>query len=202
MLNEIKITRKIGRHSYSFTLTESELEDAYRLKERRYREDDFVNAFADASQDPDMRFHYGHLAEFPELLEWLCRLYDDIFDANMSHNDLMELALNRLQDESMTPEFFLQFAALAPAICDELTKDPAECEENCGRYYRCSYITEADERSKRWEMLASLLSMHKRGVCSCYAASSSASDCPAAKYLKGVWDISDFFHSEDKKEAV
>ena len=80
MTNELQITRTINGQTSSFLLTETELEDAYRLKERRYREDDFVNAFADASQDPDMRFHYGHLAEFPELLDWLCRLYDDIFD--------------------------------------------------------------------------------------------------------------------------
>ena len=202
MTNELQITRTINGQTCSFPLTETELEDAYRLKERRYREDDFVNAFADASQDPDMRFHYGHLAEFPELLDWLCRLYDDIFDANMSHNDLMELALNRLQDESLTPGSFTSLALLAPAVCEGLKKNPAECEEECGRYYRCMNITEADERSKCWEMLSSLLTMHQDAACTCHGKAGHKSDCPAAKYLKGIWDISDFFHLQDKKEAV
>lgn len=198
MTNELQITRTINGKTCSFLLTETELEDAYRLKERRYREDDFVNAFADASQDPDMRFHYGHLAEFPELLDWLCRIYDDIYDANISHNDLMEHVLKRLQDESLTPGFYTGLALLAPAVCEGLKKEPAECEEKCGRYCRCTNITEADERSRRWEMMASLISIHQNEACSCHVKAGNASICPAARYLKGLWDISDFFHLQDE----
>ena len=81
-------------------------------------------------------------------------------------------------------------------------KEPAGCEEECGRYYRCTNITEADERSKRWEMLSSLLTMHQDVACTCYGKTDHTSGCPAAKYLNGIWDISDFFHLQDKKEAV
>ncbi len=200
MTNELQITRTINGQTYSFALTERELEDAYRLKERRYREDDFVNAFADAAQEPDMRFHYGHLAEFPELLDWLCRLYDDIFDANTSHNDLMELALNRLRDESLTPGFFTSLALLAPPVCEEPEEAPPEYEE-CGRHHCGQNITEADERRKRWEMLASLLTRHKEADCTCHGKNGTHAPCAAAKYLNGEWDISEFFFLQDRKDV-
>jgi hypothetical protein len=68
------------------------------------------------------------------------------------------------------------------------------------RYHRCSNIAGANDRSRQWETLASLLTMHKNGSCSCNEE--AAEECPAAKYLKGAWDISEFFHSEDRKEAA
>lgn len=64
------------------------VDHAYRLKKRQYLEDNLADASSDASQDPDMRFHYGHLKVFPELPGWLCRLYDGILDANTSHDSL------------------------------------------------------------------------------------------------------------------
>ena len=97
-MEELAIERLIGKDSITITLTEDELEKAYRIKEKRYLEEDFANALADAAQNPDTRFHTGHLEEFPELLNWLCVCFDDFYDANMSHNDLMELTLNHLQD--------------------------------------------------------------------------------------------------------
>ena len=99
-MEELAIERLIGKDSITITLTEDELEKAYRIKEKRYLEEDFANALADAAQNPDTRFHTGHLEEFPELLNWLCVCFDDFYDANMSHNDLMELTLNHLQDAS------------------------------------------------------------------------------------------------------
>ena len=66
-MEEMIIERLIGKDNITITLTEDELEKAYRIKERRYLDEDFANALADAAQDPDTLFHAGHLEEFPEL---------------------------------------------------------------------------------------------------------------------------------------
>ena len=200
-MEELAIERLIGKDNITITLTEDELEKAYRIKEKRYLEEDFANALADAAQNPDTRFHTGHLEEFPELLNWLCVCFDDFYDANMSHNDLMELTLNHLQDASLTPEFFISFARCAPAVCMGAEKRMEDCEQNCAQYHRCSFIAEANDRSRQWEKLASLLSMHRSGNCTC-GKDGDTEECPAAKYLTGTWDISEFFHSEDRKEAA
>lgn len=199
-MEEMIIERLIGKDNITITLTEDELEKAYRIKERRYLDEDFANALADAAQDPDTRFHTGHLEEFPELTGWLCKCFDDFYDANISHNDLIELTLNHLRHASLIPEFFISLAESAPAVCMGIEKNLEECEQNCGQYHRCSNIAEANDRSRQWETLASLLSMHKNGSCSCNEE--NAEECPAAKYLAGTWDISGFFHSEDRKEAA
>ena len=198
-MEEMIIERLIGKDNITITLTEDELEKAYRIKERRYLDEDFANALADAAQDPDTRFHTGHLEEFPELTDWLCKCFDNFYDANISHNDLMELTLNHLQRESLKPEFFISFSKAAPAVCMGTEKNVEECEQNCGQYHRCSNIAEANDRSRQWETLASLLTMHQRGSCTC---GEDGDECPAAKYLAGTWDISEFFHSEDRKEAA
>ncbi|NBI85534.1 hypothetical protein D3Z47_04645 [Lachnospiraceae bacterium] len=200
-MKELQIERNMDNKKITVTLTDDELEKAYRIMERRYLDEDFANALADAAQDPDTRFHSGHLEEFPELSDWLCAYFDGIYDANMSHNDLLELALNRLHDASLEPQFFLSLSLTAPAVCMGIEKDITDCEQNCGRYHRCSNIAEADDRSRQWETLASLLTMHQNGSCTCSRDGSDVK-CPAAKYLTGTWDISEFFHSEDRKEAA
>lgn len=135
------------------------------------------------------------------LLNTCGMVIDDFYDANISHNDLMELTVNHLHHASLTPEFFTWLALKAPAFCKGLEKQPQDCEKNCSRYYRCSDITMADDRSKRWESLSSLLAMHIHGGCTCSKDSEEA-QCPAAKYLHGEWDISEFFHAEERQEAV
>ena len=100
----------------------------------------------------------------------------------MSHNDLMELTLNHLQDASLTPEFFIFLARCAPAVCMGAEKRMEDCEQNCAQYHRCSNIAEANDRSHQWETLASLLSMHRNGNCTC-SKDDDAEVCPAAKYL-------------------
>jgi len=198
-MEEMIIERLIGKDNITITLTEDELEKAYRIKERRYLDEDFANALADAAQDPDTRFHTRHLEEFPELTDWLCKCFDNFYDANISHNDLIELTLNHLQHASMEPEFFLSLAETAPAFCMGAEKILEDCEQNCGQYHRCSNIAEANDRSRQWETLASLHTMHQRGSCTC---GEDGDECPAAKYLAGTWNISEFFHSEDRKEAA
>ena len=199
-MNELQIERTIDNRKITVTLTDDELEKAYRIMERRYLDEDFANALADAAQDPDTRFHSGHLEEFPELSDWLCAYFDAIYDANMGHNDLLELALSHLHNASREPQFFSSLSLTAPAVCMGIEKDMSECEQNCGRYHRCSNIAEADDRSRQWETLASLLTMHQNRSCTCNKEGSE--ECPAAKYLTGTWDISEFFHSEDRKEAA
>ena len=200
-MKELQIERNIGNKKTMITLTDEELERAYRIMERRYLDEDFANTLADAAQDPETRFHSGHLADFPELSDWLCMYFDDIYDANMGHNDLLELALNHLHNESLKPEFFLSLSRTAPAVCMGIEKDMADCEQNCGRYHRCSNIAEANDRSRQWETRASLITMHNNGSCTC-SKDDGDRECPAAKYLKGIWDISEFFHLEDRKEAA
>ena len=126
-MKELQIERNIGNKNTMITLTDEELEKAYRIMERRYLDEDFANTLADAAQDPDTRFHSGHLEEFPELSDWLCMYFDAIYDANMGHNDLMELALNHLHNESLKPEFFLSLSRTAPAVCHILFNPPADC---------------------------------------------------------------------------
>lgn len=200
-MEELTIERLIRKDNITITLTEDELEKAYRIKERRYLDEDFTNALADDAQDPNTRFHTGHLEEFPELTDWLCTCFDDFYDANISHNDLIELTLNHLQHASLEPEFFISFAKSAPAVCMGIEKNLEECEQNCGQYHRCSNIAEANDRSRQWETLASMLTMHQSGVCTC-GKDENAKTCPAAKYLAGIWDISEFFHLEERKEAA
>ena len=200
-MNELQIERTIDNRKITATLTDDELEKAYRIMERRYLDEDFANTLADAAQDPDTRFHSGHLEEFPELSDWLCAYFDAIYDANMGHNDLLELALSHLHNASREPQFFSSLSLTAPAVCMGIEKDMSDCEQNCGRYHRCSNIAEADDRSRQWETLASLLAMHRDGSCTC-SKDDGDGECPAAKYLKGAWDISEFFHLEDRKEAA
>lgn len=200
-MEELTIERLIGKNKLTITLTEDELERAYRIMERRYLDEDFANALADAAQDPDMRFHAGHLAEFPELTSWLCACFDDFYDANMSHNDLIEITLNHLQHASLEPEFFIFLAQNAPAVCMGIERTLKDCEQICGRYHRCRKVDMENNRSPRWGTLAALLSIHRNGSCAC-GTDKNDGECPAAKYLSGTWDISEFFHLEDRKEAA
>lgn len=200
-MKELQIKRTIENETIITTLSDGELEKAYRIMERRYLDEDFSNALADTIQELGSRFHAGHLEEFSELSDWLCMDFDDIYDANMAHNDLISLTLKHLHDASLEPQFFLSLSRIAPAICMGAEKDMDDCEQNCGRFYRCSNIAEANDKSRQWETLASLLTMHQNGSCTC-STDGRAGDCPAAKYLKGAWDISEFFHLEDRKEAV
>ena len=66
-MEELQIERNIDNRRSTITLTDGELEKAYRIMERRYLDEDFANALADAAQELDTRFHSGHLEEFPEI---------------------------------------------------------------------------------------------------------------------------------------
>ena len=192
-MQQLIITRMMANTPYSIRLTTEELEQAYRIKQKEYLYEDFRNALADASQNPACRFHTGHLDEFPELVTWLCEHFDHFTDANMSHNDLLELTLNHLYRSSLTAGFFSRLSQITPAICCGIEKNAEQCERECSRYYRCDNIVSSDERSKQWELLASLIFMHRSGICSC--KSTNLMPCIAHKYLSGELDISEFFHT-------
>lgn len=194
-MEELQIERNMDNKKITITLTDGELEKAYRIMERRYLDEDFANALTDAAQDPDTRFHSGHLEEFPELSDWLCARFDESYDANMSHNDLLALTLGHLQHASLEPQFFLSLARTVSAACTGNEKDMEGCKEGCSRYLCCS-IAEADARSRQWELLAALLSTHNDGICIC-GRNGRPLQCPATKYLTGIWDISAFFHLRD-----
>ena len=200
-MKELLIKRIINRQKITITITDAELEKAYRIMERRYLDDDFSNFLADTAQNPDTRFHSAHLEEFPEVSDWLCMCFDDFYDANMGHNDLIELTLNHLYNESLKPQFFLSLSKIVPIVCTGFEKNTADCEQECGRYHLCSNINRANDRIRRWETLASLIFIHNNRICSC-SKNDDNRECPAARYLKGEWDITEFFHSEDRKEAV
>lgn len=195
------IKRILHRQSHTFTLSETELEQAYRIMEKRYLEEDFVNTMADTIHEPESRFHCEHLNEFPELLNWLCTCFDHFFDANMSHNDILRLTLNHLNHVSLEPQFFLDLSRAVPVDCMGVEKELSDCEQNCSVYHYCNHSAEARDRSARWEILASLISMHRNKNCICSKGNGSR-ECPAAKYLKGTWDINEFFHVEDWEAVV
>lgn len=197
----MNIKRTLHGQAHTITLTEKELDQAYQIMEKRYLEEDFVNTMADMLQKTELWFHPGHLSEFPELLNWLCTCFDDFFDANMSRNDLLTLALNHLNHVSLEPQFFLELARAVPVTCMGMEKNTADCEQNCSCYHYCSKAADADDRSGRWGALASMLSIHKNKGCTC-SKGEKARECPASKYLKGTWDISEFFHLETRKEAA
>ncbi len=200
-MEEFQIVRIMNNTKITVTLTDDELEKAYRIMERRYLDEDFANALADTAQNPNTRFHSGHLEEFPELLDWLCVYFDTIYDANMGHNDLLELTLNHLHNASLKPQFFSSLSRAALTVCIGDEKDIANSGQDCGKYYHCGNITKANDRSRQWQTLASLITMHNNGSCTC-SKDSNHRECPATKYLKGDWDISEFFHMKDRRDAA
>lgn len=189
----LTITRMMANTPYSIRLTNKELEQAYQIRHKHYLKEDFCKALACASKNSACRFHIKHLEEFPELVLWLCEHYEHFNDANMAHNDLIKLTLNHLYRSSLTAGFFTRLAQITPTICCGTEKNVEYCERECTKYYRCDNIASADEHSKQWELLASLISMHKSGICSCKSA--DRTPCIAHKYLSGELDISKFFHT-------
>lgn len=193
-MEQLQIKRTINKQDYLFALSETELERAYRMKQREYLYQDFTNALEDKAAEANCRFNAWYLEYFPELTTWLHRQFNRFFDANMAHNDLIELTLNHLDHASLTPAFFNDLARFVPTTCEDVEKRTEDCKQNCPKYHHCHNITEANDRRRKWKQLASLLSMHQYGTCNCNQEEKKT--CPANRYLSGEWDISNFFHSE------
>lgn len=95
---------------FSQTLSENEKEQICRSIEYRYREEDFVNRISDIYDNEQNWLHLKHLEEIPELMPWLIRHYDEYYDADLSHNKILELVLDKFYTISTTPNFFLELA--------------------------------------------------------------------------------------------
>lgn len=196
-MKQLQLQKTIYDIKYLITLNDTELEQAYLMMKQRYLIEDLKNLM---EQNPDSHFDSSHFEEFPELADWLYECFDNFYDANMTYNDLLELTLNHLEHACKIPQFYTELSCLVPSICEGIEKQTSLCEDKCPKYYRCSNIAAADERSKRWEELASMISMHTLGSCTCPKDNSHL--CEAAKFLSDKWDIHEFFHFIEGKKAA
>jgi hypothetical protein len=162
-----RITRRFFGIPIGISLTGEELEDAYRAKSRIYLREDMVNAVAEAHDYGDCRLCPNDLEKAPELLEWLCDRFDDFLDANMSHNDLLELTINHLANTASKPAFFHALATNA----------------------------KGESRAGMFRHLAGLLSAHHLEDCPCRGNGDTDIPCPASMYLSGGWGMAEFIHS-------
>ena len=195
-MKQLQLQKTIYDLKYQITLNDTELEQAYLIMKQRYLIEDFKNLM---EQNPDSHFTSDYLEEFPELAEWLCECFDSLYDAEMTHDEVLELTMNHLERICRVPQFYTELSCLVPSICEGIEKQTSLCEHECPKYYRCSNIAAADERSKRWEELASMISMHTLGNCT-YTKDNSHL-CEAAKFLSDEWDIHEFFHFIEEKEV-
>lgn len=107
-MNYTTSTENVG--NFSQALSEDEKEQLCRSIEYRYREEDFVNKISDIYDNEQNWLHLKHLEEIPELMPWLIRHYDEYYDADLSHNKILELVLDKFYMRSATPGFFLELA--------------------------------------------------------------------------------------------
>lgn len=197
-MEEMEISRKVGGRTYVFALTPHELEDAYRIRQKEYLEEDFANSMPDPVKEEGQRFNSGHLEEFPELMDWIYIVYDKVFDAEIGDSDLRQMVLKKLDEESGTVAFFDSLVHYTKAVCRGYRKELHECENKCASYYHCANIAEANDKCKRWEDLAALIHVHEAGSCGCQPDQEKL--CLAAKYLDGQVDFGEFYHALDEEE--
>ena len=107
-MNDTTSTKNIGH--FSQTLSENEKKQICRFIEYRYREEDFVNKISDIYDNEQNWLHLKHLEDIPELMPWLIRHYDEFYNADLSHNAILQLVLDKFYTISATPEFFLELA--------------------------------------------------------------------------------------------
>lgn len=93
----LEIQRKIRGQVCAIRLTDEEMEKAYRMRHYAYLKEDFLNALEDPTEGQDFPITYEQLEQYPAIQSWLCEHYDYFFDANMSHNDLIELVFHKLK---------------------------------------------------------------------------------------------------------
>ena len=196
-MRTMTIQRILDGTKYNISLTDQEMERAFRIRKSNYLKEDFSTAIR-STIGSDF-FTPEDIEQFPEILEWLADRFEILEDSNMDHNSLLELSLSQLDRAAVTPEFFAKMAVLSPALCNGDVVSVSECEEKCEKYYRCSCVASANDRSRAWETLGSLVSMHQKGICTC----SDTETCKAADYLSGRIRFPEFFHAaaEVLKEA-
>ena len=166
-MNRIIITGEKGK-TYPLYLTETELEHVYQFMEYRGLEEDFVNRISDNYDQEQNWLHLKYLEDIHELMPWLIQHYHTLYDADLSHNQILDLALDRFYYTIFTPELFLELKALCQT----------ECPDN-----PCS---------KKLSNAAEALLIHHTHKCSCDAEAKIR--CPAGRYIYKELDILDFIN--------
>mgnify|MGYP003510634704 CR=1 FL=1 len=57
-MEQLQIKRRINKQDCLLSLTEAELELAYRMKQREYLSQDFANALEEKAEEANCRFHF------------------------------------------------------------------------------------------------------------------------------------------------
>lgn len=198
-----EITHTVNGKETAISLTAEEMRQIYQHMKQEYLTEDFMTELENQQCNcEEVLFTPEHLEKYPEITQWLISCFEQIEDSNISHNDLIALSLNHLNHAAREISFFSLLAQTVPAVCLGETKDISKCERTCSRYYRCDNVAEANDRSKHWELLATLLSMHHTGKCCCKTEGNQKMFCSAALYLNGFYSISDFYDAELGKEAA
>lgn len=169
---ELKITRNINEKEIEITLTEEEIEKAYGIMQKKYLEEDMINESIDRYKEENTSFYLKHIEKIPELLDWLCYIFQKFDSTEFSHDNTMDLVFDQLEQDSKTAEFF---SALSNYVKKERSLNPIQ-----------------QNRADRFSQLAILIELHNKQYCSCKAENIP---CSAKKYLQGEWDISEFFNS-------
>lgn len=94
-------------------LTATELRAAYEFTRQGYLETDFLSYMEETADENRLPLKAGQLEAIPEIMVWLINQFDKFFDANMSHNDLIELTVNHLRNMCYTPGFFQELMQLS-----------------------------------------------------------------------------------------
>lgn len=169
---ELKITRNINEKEIEIALTETEIEEAYRIMQREYLKEDITNESIDRYKEENTSFYLKHIEKIPELLDWLCYMFEQFDSTELSHNSTMDLVFDQLEQDSKTSEFFSTLS------------NYAKKERNLNSIRQ--------NRADRFSQLAILIELHNKQYCSCKEENIP---CSAIKYLQGEWDISKFFNS-------
>lgn len=89
----MKITRKLNGYEVEFELSEEELEQAYREKERDYRLEDVKGHVLSMYQDDIFGMDAVRIIEDSKLMETILDRFFSCCDCNIPENDMMEAVI-------------------------------------------------------------------------------------------------------------
>ena len=95
-MEKLQIHRTINNQERTITLTEEEMQQVYKILDDAYLLEDFKIALAD--NDRNCGLPENLLDISPIFAQWLLAHFIKIFDANISHNDLIDLTIEHLKD--------------------------------------------------------------------------------------------------------
>lgn len=100
------INRKFKNLDIQITLTNEELMEAYRKVEKEFLKSDIK---AILTRTPLLE----EAEKLPEIMTWLVLRYNDFYDVNIAHNEIIEVTLNHFWNASLKKEFFKELSKLA-----------------------------------------------------------------------------------------